>query len=433
MGGTPGSPVRLAVATAAAFVTPTPSLAALGAPTAVATVSWTRPGHAARAVLAPRRRCHAPGPGRWRASPSPAPALSHSAGAAPRICGLTMQTGGRGKKEGSKVSPLFRGVTVFLLAAFLLGSFVPFIPTITAFIKGDASTATSVLEARLRKVPVFAVTDGEGKPYLTVDEAAATAAGVGGGSGAAAGGGAVGYFFLDVADASAYLDAVRAQLPADEAAASSPILFPVGLDEALSFTAPASFTAASAVRRANGVGASERFVLRPSAGEAATAEALTGGQFTARFGADAVPLFYIDGLAVVDEPADGGSPGGTIYPLFFRKAELDAYVAAAEARDPSGVAAVRADGRLEVRVVDLLDVVAEIRRGAGGRLGQVVFSPPADSVAFMHQRLAAAEGGGGGAAVAGTDAGAKALAPVAGKGGAAVDVGAAMTTPFGGK
>lgn len=424
MGAPPGSPTWTAAATAAAFLTPTVSRAVVGAPTA--TTSWTCPRQSW--VPAARRQRHAAIPGQWRVVP---PAVAPvAAAAAPRTGGLMMQAGGGGKKkDGSTASPLVRGVTAFLLAAFLAGSFVPFLPTLTAFIKGDAAgTATSVLEARLRKVPVFAVTDGEGKPYLTVDEAAATAAGVGGRGSPS--GGAVGYFFLDVADASAYLDAVRAQLPADEAtAATSPILFPVGLDEALTFTAPASSTAAAAARRANGVGASERFVLRPSAGEAATAEALTGGAFAARFGADAVPLFYIDGLAVVNEPSDGGAPGGTVYPLFFRKAELDAYVAAAEARDAAGVAAVRADGRLEVRVVDLSDVVAEIRRGGGGRLGQVVFSPPADSVAFMQQRLAAAEGAAGAVA----DAGTRAVAPAVGKGGSAVDVGAAMTTPFGGK
>lgn len=362
MAGPPRAPARAAAAAApaaAAFVTPTPSRAAVGA-TATAASSWTCPRHASWASLARRRRAAA-APGRWRAVPlTPSAPSGSAAAAAAGPAGLTMQAGGGGKKGGSTSSPLIRGVTAFLLAAFLAGSFVPFLPTLTAFIKGDAAgTATTLLDARLRKVPVFAVTDGEGKPYLTVDEAAATAAGVGrgnGGGGGAPAGGAVGYFFLDVADASAYLDAVRAQLPADEAAAgSAPILFPVGLDEALTFTAPASSTAAAAARRANGVGAAERFVLRPSAGEAATADALTGGAFAARFGADAVPLFYIDGLAVVDEPAEaaGGGGGGTVYPLFFRKAELDAYVAAAEARDAAGVAAVRAEGRLEVRVVDL--------------------------------------------------------------------------------
>lgn len=432
MGAPPGSPARAAAVTAAGFVTPTPSRAAVGVP--IASTSWICPRHASWVPVARRRR-RAATPCRWLVSPPAAnPDTAASAAVAPRSGALLMQAGGGGKKkDGSTASPLVRGVTAFLLAAFLAGSFVPFLPTLTAFIKGDAAgTATSVLEARLRKVPVFAVTDGEGKPYLTIDEAAATAAGVRGGG--SSGGGAVGYFFLDVADASAYLDAVRAQLPTDEVtAATSPILFPVGLDEALAFTSPASSTAAAAARRANGVGASERFVLRPSAEEAATAEALTGGAFAARFGADAVPLFYIDGLAVVDEPADGGAPGGTVYPLFFRKAELDTYVAAAEARDAAGVAAVRADGRLEVRVVDLSDVVAEIRRGGAGRLGQVVFSPPADSVAFMQQRLAATGGGEGGGG-AGADSGAQAVAPAVGKGGSPVDVGAAaMTTPFGGK
>jgi len=352
--------------TAAAFTAPSPGRAVLAL---VPGTAWACRRPLTHQPVAPLRRQRAAG-----LPPAP-PAPGVQALPAPaRAGGLAMQAGsGGGGKTEKSTSPFVRGITAFLLAAFLAGSFVPFLPTLTAFIKGeDTAASTSVLDARLRKVRVFAVTDGEGKPYLTVDEAAATAAGVGGGNGAATAArtpGAVGYFFLDVADAGAYLDAVRAQLPADEAAsATAPVLFPVGLDEALAFTAPSSSSAATAARRASNVGISERFILRASAGEAVAASALTGGEFNARFGADAVPLFYIDGLAVVGE--EGGS---TVYPVFFRKSELDAYVAAAEARDAAGVAKVRAEGRLETRVVDLTDVVAEIRRGGGGapRAGRV--------------------------------------------------------------
>ena len=231
--------------TAAAFTAPSPGRAVLAL---VPGTAWACRRPLTHQPVAPLRRQRAAG-----LPPAP-PAPGVQALPAPaRAGGLAMQAGsGGGGKTEKSTSPFVRGITAFLLAAFLAGSFVPFLPTLTAFIKGeDTAASTSVLDARLRKVPVFAVTDGEGKPYLTVDDAAATAAGVGGGNGAATAArtpGAVGYFFLDVADAGAYLDAVRAQLPADEAAsATAPVLFPVGLDEALAFTAPSSSSAATAL------------------------------------------------------------------------------------------------------------------------------------------------------------------------------------------
>lgn len=209
-------------------------------------------------------------------------------------------------------NPILRVVAGVMVVGLLATSILPLSG---GFKNAFKDTGSVLVDQKLHRVPVFTVSDKEGRPFLVESEDHLSRKG---------------YFFMDVADAEAYLARVK------EDGTSGAKVFPVGMDEALKFTMK---------RRSNGKKVPEVFALFPSEHEVRVATDVTGGQFLSIFGEDAVPLYYADGLAFAS-PVSGGDSGvaggsvGAVYPLFFQKSKLDETLSGLRDKDPVAAKAI---------------------------------------------------------------------------------------------
>lgn len=220
--------------------------------------------------------------------------------------------------DEAKTSPVLR-VVAGLMAVGLLATSI--LPLSGGFSNAFKDTGGVLVDQKLHRVPVFTVSDDEGRPFLVEAEDHLSRQG---------------YFFLDPKDAEKYLARVK-----EEGAVAAKVL-PVGMDEALKFTMKRSRKSAKAVP--------EVFSLFPSERELSVASESTGGQFSNIFGEGAVPIYYADGLAFAS-PVAGGDSGvaggsvGAVYPLFFEKSKLDETLSGLQEKDP---AAAKAIGDIQV-------------------------------------------------------------------------------------
>lgn len=254
--------------------------------------------------------------------------------------------------EKAGPSPLIR-VVAGIMAVGLLATSI--LPLSGGFSNAFKDTGGVLVDQKLHRVPVFTVSDDDGRPFLVEAEDHLSRQG---------------YFFLDPKDAEKYLARVN-----EEGAVAAKVL-PVGMDEALKFTMKRS--------RRNAKAVPEVFSLFPSERELKVATEVTGGQFSSIFGEGAVPIYYADGLAFAS-PAAGGDSGiaggsvGAVYPLFFEKSKLDETLSSLRERDP---AAAKAIG--DIQVLSLQQTVKEMKAGSNERLQRVMFLPLDDSLAALR-------------------------------------------------
>jgi Tic22-like family len=242
-------------------------------------------------------------------------------------------------------SPLLRGVATLMVVALIATSVLP----LSGGLKNAfTDTGGALVDQKLHRVPVFTVADGEGRPFLVEAEDHLSRRG---------------FFFEDVSDAERYLTRVRSEGPADAK------VLPVGMDEALKF--------ATKRQSSNGKTVPEVFTLRASEHELAVAGEVTGGQFQATFGDDAVPVYYAEGLAFAS-PAAGGTSGvaeggaGAVYPLFFQKSALDKTLDGLREKDPAAAEAIG-----DIQVLSLQQTVkVGGARAPGGHATFVSRLPP---------------------------------------------------------
>lgn len=246
------------------------------------------------------------------------------------------------KKEGASLTiRIFAGL---LIAGLVFTSLSP----LFGVLRNNISDGGEVMVTKkLGRVPVFTVTDAEGHPYMTETEDRRIRRG---------------YFFVQPEDAKDYLETVEKE---NESEGSAQI-FPITLNEALKYLElqgpPKSIP--------------EKFQLLGDRHEQDLANELSNGQFKKLFGDDAVPIFYLEGLAIKDEEA----PSGTQIPLFFEKEKLDETLAELKKNDPDTTLSED-----KVQVFNFMDTVREIRSGADARFQRVAYIPLMQSIKSLKE------------------------------------------------
>ncbi len=252
---------------------------------------------------------------------------------------LTMSSQDKG------ASPLVRAIAGFMVVGLLASSVLPFLN----FGSGSVSSSSALVDAKLHNVPVFTVSDPEGRPFLVEAEDHLSRKG---------------YFFIDPHDAEEYLERVR------EEGSDNAKLLPVGLDEALQLVTK---------QRTSGRQVPERFSLFPSEAEVAIAREVTGGQFASTFGEDACPLYFADGLAFASSNSKDDDDVSTVYPVFFQKSALDKTLSTLRERDAKAAEAIG-----EIQVLSLMQTVKEMESGNDYRLRKVMFLPLDESLRALR-------------------------------------------------
>lgn len=245
-------------------------------------------------------------------------------------------------KESSTSLPL-RIVSGVLTGGVLLSAVLPFA---SAF--NTPSSSDALVESKLSKVPIFTVTDSTGRPFLTEAEDHRFR---------------MGYFFVQPADAEAYLKTVQQE----STQANDAKVLTITLNEAYKFLERRTNPAKSIP---------EKFELFPDNHEADLAQELTDGAFEQQFGKSGVPIFYLDGLAVKDN-----KDGTPVYPLFFEKEKLDETLSNLKKANPSSDISLK-----DLQIIDLQQTIREIRGGRNPTLNSVVFIPM--DVAMQKMRAA---------------------------------------------
>lgn len=238
---------------------------------------------------------------------------------------------------------LFAKVGASLLAVGLLATTL--LPLTSALRNGLSDSGNTAVQAQLSRVPVFAVTDETGRPFLTE---------------APDGLSRTGYFFVKPQDAERFVTTVGE---------SGARVIAVGLDEALKYVD----------RRVPAKSLPERFELFPDGSELALAQKLSDGAFERVYGKGAVPLFYLEGLAVQSD-----KESVPVFPLFFEKEKLDEMVASLRKSEPKSQLDVK-----NAEIIDLKQTIREIRAGSNPRLERVVFVPMVEASEKFKQLSAA--------------------------------------------
>lgn len=232
--------------------------------------------------------------------------------------------------EESSVNPIVKFGVLAIVVAVVAGAVVP----LAQQLGNEAGGGANVVSQKLSRVPVFTVTDSTGRPYLTESNDGRQRKG---------------FFFVKASDAEEYLTKVR------EDSGDAKVLA-ISLDEAIKFLNGKAGPSKTVP---------ERFELFPDEHELSLAQTLTNGEFQRSFGERAVPIFYLDGLALKGE--DEAVP---VYPLFFEKEDLDKTVQGLKEKDPDANL-----DKMDLQIIELLETVRQIQVGGNDRLNRVVFVP----------------------------------------------------------
>lgn len=243
--------------------------------------------------------------------------------------------------DDSSASLATRIIGITVVAGVVIGTFLPLANVIQ---NASSDVGTNRLEAQLSRVPIFTVTDANGRPFMSETEDGRLRRG---------------YFFVQPADAQKFLENISADN--DDAK-----VLTISLSEAYKFLDGKPVPSKSVP---------ERFELFPDDHELELAQAVTGGNFEKVFGKYSVPIFYLDGLGIQES-----KQGGTVYPLFFEKEKLDETVKTLKKNDPSA----ELDPK-DVQVIDLRQTIKEIKAGSNPRLNNVVFVPLEESLAKLRK------------------------------------------------
>lgn len=249
------------------------------------------------------------------------------------------------KNDSSSTSVAVRVFSALLIAGLVISSLLPLAGVLQNNLTDNGDVTVS---KKLGRVPVFTVTDLEGHPYLTEAE-----------------GGRLrrGYFFVQPEDAKKYLETVQT---GNEGQAKARVL-PVTLNEALKYlmgqgSAPKSIP--------------EKFQLFPDRHEQELANEVSDGEFEKLFGGNAVPVFYLEGLAFEDDQIQSGA----IIPLFFEKEKLEETLSELKSRNPETTLNAGA-----MQVFNLMDTIREIRSGSDSRFQRVAYIPLTQSIRTLQE------------------------------------------------
>lgn len=289
---------------------------------------------------------------RVRASAAEAPAFEYASSSS--FCGRQVRAHNYVAPRGDRrqCTPCMQaeesdnGFPIRLLSGLLVVAFTvsSLFPLIGAF----GNKSSPVVEDRLSKVPIFAVTDESGRPFLSVADDGLENRG---------------YFFIQIDDAKRYLEEVEKR---DEKAQVRTI----GLDAAEKLIGS---------RKPKAKDVPERYEIVPDAHEAEVARVITNGEFQRRFGENAVPLFYVDGLALDTPSADKSS---LLYPLFFEKEKLDEYLTQLTNKNANSGDSLSQD---DVQVIDLTETVRQMRQGSNPRFSNVLLYPIERSILYLRE------------------------------------------------
>jgi len=236
------------------------------------------------------------------------------------------------------------------MAAALASLGVPMIPADAA----GLSQADVLL--KLSRVPVFAITNKQSQPYLTeVDNAGRRS----------------GFFYLGPRDALTALQQVR---EFDPSASLSVVSLDAIWEDLPKTSSEAAAALAEAAQPRAGTSTDLRlFSLKPLSEEADTAQEILRTQRKAIQG---VSLFYEPSLLLSIE-------GGQQQPYFFRFADLSS---------TWSQAAIAPDLKPEVRIIDLVTLVNQLRRDVGS--GPSALLVAASDAAEVVQRIGVNQGDG---------------------------------------
>lgn len=241
----------------------------------------------------------------------------------------------RMESDSGSSNNVIRLVAGLLAGGFLFSSLGPVIGTFT----GGQKESETIVDAQLRRVPLFTVTDSTGRPFLSESEDHKLRQG---------------YFFIQPADAENYLRNI--QKDTDDAK-----VLAIGLDEAVKYLD---------VRNTPAKSIPEKFDIFPDTHELEIASTATAGAFQKQFGNEGVPIFYLDGLAVRDD-----KNGTSVYPLFFEEEKLEEALSNLKVSNPKSEISLN-----DMQVTELKQTIRELRVGANPRLKNVVFVPLSDSM-----------------------------------------------------
>lgn len=239
------------------------------------------------------------------------------------------------ESDSSSSNNVIRLVAGLLAGGFLFSSLAPVIGTLT----GGQKESEAIMNAQLRRVPLFTVTDSTGRPFLSESEDHKLRQG---------------YFFIQPADAENYLKNIEKDT--DDAK-----VLAIGLDEAVKYLD---------VRNTPAKSIPERFDIFPDTHESEIASTATAGAFQKQFGKEGVPIFYLDGLAVRDD-----KNGTSVYPLFFEEEKLEEALNNLKVSNPKSELSMN-----DMQITDLKQTIRELRTGSNPRLQNVVFVPLSDSL-----------------------------------------------------
>lgn len=246
-----------------------------------------------------------------------------------------------------------------LIAILVASSILPLATGVKTLFSGE-STNETFLQEKLSRVPVFAVTDSTGRPFLSeVNDGRLRQ----------------GYFFIQPSDATAYLDKVHSTTPANEGGGDDARIIAVGMNDVIKFLDGSSFSSSKSIP--------ERFQLFPDDHQVDLAQSLSGNKFRSLYGENAVPVFYVDGLAFKDDKT-----GGNVIPVFFEKEKLDEAVRNLRKSNPDVSISEN-----DLEIMDFLQTVRELRTGTDSRFGRIVYVPLSDALNKLNSLNAAAAAG----------------------------------------
>mmetsp|Transcript_4876 Transcript_4876/g.13082 ORF Transcript_4876/g.13082 Transcript_4876/m.13082 type:complete len:306 (-) Transcript_4876:415-1332(-) len=239
--------------------------------------------------------------------------------------------------DGDRKSAIRIGAAV-LLGLFLLSSLLPLISAVK---NSAGGLGTEQINLRLSRVPVFSVTDADGKPYLTEGDIAS-------------GDARLGLFYLDPTEAEARAEGIQSEGFSDAK------VLPVSLDQAVSFIEKPPVDPATKTK--------DTFRLQAKRAELEYASKLLGRTFSG------VPLFYLDGLVLGKEDA-------RVYPVFFNYEELQQFIAQLQ-KDPKNADFLSSRS---VSIIEFSAALREMRSGGStaAALSQMVFYPPEDGIRYL--------------------------------------------------
>lgn len=265
------------------------------------------------------------------------------------IAVVSMQRDGKGILSGKAWwSGLLTGTILFALL-------IPYVANLAS--DNNVTLTEDEVNWKLRQIPVFAVTDDEGKPFLLESPVNDNQR--------------EGYFFVDKDDALSFKELVTSQ----DATAKTKI-FPLTLDIAERFI--------QGKIDSNYVSSSDKFHLAPNVEDLEFADSISNSKFDR---AD-VPVFAVDKLRLeVQIPSNPEANNREdavpeqpqvkrITPLFLKKQDVESLLSTVKKNSESNFEPM-------IRVYKFSELLTNLKKGEFGSLDDFIFYPPEESLEYI--------------------------------------------------